>query len=162
MFKKTVDSVCNNTYVYMPPTTADSLKIVAMEEKSLRKILNRVIIDSEEKQDTRLGNYYQEILHLLIDNEPLKNRSLYDCADWLQKTEFENFKVLKIFMRYEAKEIIVISDKMNNAVLDEYYDKFYNFVHKRDIEIVYMIAKESEVDYSSMPRCDKVIEVSQV
>ena len=162
MSTKNMTDISKKVYVSFPPNAADSLKTVAMGEKSLRKLLNRVIIDSTRKSETKLGNYYFDELHLLIDKEPAKYNHLLECAQWLQNTKFDNFEVLKIFLRYEANEIITVSDKMNLDVLNEYYDKFFDFVHKINIGVVYMIAKEGDIDYSSMPTYDKVIEVSQL
>lgn len=95
----------------------------------------------------------------LITDMPAQNYVLLTCANWLQENKFEHFKISKIFVRYNEKELIVIADKINNDVLEEFYSKTFDFVFGSDNEIVFIIADEKSINYFTMPKYDKLIEV---
>lgn len=160
MPKKITDTEQCDVVVYMPPTAADSLKLLSIGAKGLRTILNEILIDSDIDQNTKLGDYYKNTLHYTIANMPVQNYVLLDCTSWLRENKFEHFTVSKIFVRYNEKEIIVIADKINDNVLEEFYAKTFDFAYGGDNEIVFIITDEKSVNYSAMPKYDKLIEVS--
>ena len=155
MADRTIQDVQNNSVVYMPPTTTD---ILSIGTKNLRAILNEVLIDTNNKHNTKLGDYYNT-LHYLIADMPVQNYALLTCANWLKENKFEYFTISKIFVRYNEKEIIAIADKIDDEVLEEFYDKTFDFAYVSDNEIVFIITDEKSINYSAMPRYDKLIEV---
>lgn len=96
-----------------------------------------------------------------INIAPIKNGVLLECAEWLEKTVFETFSVKQIYVRYNKKEILVISDKISDDILSEFYDKTFDFAYMKDSEIVFLITDEKSVDYSVMPKYDSHIEVGK-
>lgn len=147
------------TFTYTFSLAGDSLKLLGGDDKYSKVVLHKIVTDAADNSDTQLGDYYQNTLRYLINAIPVRNRVLMDCAKWLQKADFSNFSVLKIFVRYRKKEIMVVSDKMNDRVLDEFYNKTFEYAYKKDDEIVFMIADEKSIDYSAMPKYDKITEV---
>lgn len=148
-----------NSFVYFLPTTADRIKLMSISEKNAEMILNAVLIDVDRQSDIKLGEYYNNTLHYRIEAMPVQNYVLLDCAEWLKKMSFDNFSVIKIFVRYSKKEIIVVSDKMSDEVLEEFYRKTFEFAYMNDREIVFIITTENKINYSEMPKYDTVIEV---
>ena len=102
MADRTIQDVQNNSVVYMPPTTTDILKLLSIGTKNLRAILNEVLIDTNNKHNTKLGDYYNT-LHYLIADMPVQNYALLTCANWLKENKFEYFTISKIFVRYNEK-----------------------------------------------------------
>lgn len=155
-----INSTLNpTTYTYSKDKIHDLLKICNGEQNSIKKTLLNILTDTSQCNNISLGEYYPQ-LHCYINNITLKNNSINECVDWLIKEKFKNFNISKIFVRYEPKEIIVVSNNINNDVLDEFYEKTFNFKILKDIEIVFMISTISDINFSAMPKCDKVIEVS--
>lgn len=150
-----------NSVINYPLTTADRIKIMGINKMNLLAILNAVLIDAGRQGNVKLGEYYNNTLHYSIEAMPVQNYVLLDCANWLKEMTFENFSVLKIFVRYNKKEIIVISDKMNDDVLEEFYGKTFELSYMKDSEIVFMITTEDAVDHSAMLNYDKLIEVDK-
>lgn len=70
---------------------------------------------------------------------------LLKYEDWLQTNKFDHFIVLKTFVNFERKEITAIVDKMNDDVLEEFYDKTFDITYKCDDEIVFMIVEENAI-----------------
>lgn len=64
-----------------------------------------------------------------------------------------------IYLSTERKEILVIADKVNDLVLEEYYSKTYYEIKGICPECVFMIAEQEDVDFSIMPKFNKIIEV---
>lgn len=145
------------TIVYFAPEDSDRVKLMSIGEKNLRVILNEILIDTGRTDTAELRN----TLHYLISAMPVQNYVLLECADSLREAEFKNFSITKIFVRYNKKEIIVISDKMNDDVLEEFYGKTFELSYMKDSEIVFMITTEDVVDHSAMLNYDKLIEVDR-
>lgn len=158
--KNTLNCDNTNTFIYNLPTVAESIKLLSIEEKSLRKIINKVLIDVDKNSDTLLFEY-GPVLRYNINIAPIKNGVLLECAEWLEKTVFETFSVKQIYVRYNKKEILVISDKISDDILSEFYDKTFDFAYMKDSEIVFLITDENSVDYSVMPKYDLHIEVGK-
>ena len=118
-------------------------------------------MDTQSNPTITLGSYYETTLHYLIEAMPVQNYILLECARWLQSVKFKNFSVLKILIRFDQKELIVISDKVNDDVLEEFYSSTFQMAYKNDSDIVFMINTENNIFYSAMPKCDKVIEVAK-
>ncbi|MBD5144896.1 MAG: hypothetical protein HDT21_03120 [Ruminococcus sp.] len=149
----------NKILTYTLTSTSDSLKLLSSDAKYSRAILNEVLVDATANANIQLGEYYQNTLRYLIEAMPVRNRVLIDCANWLKETHFKNFSVLKIFIRYKKKEIVVVSDSMSDIILDEFYNKTFEFAYEKDNEIVFIITDEKAIDYSAMPKYDRFIEV---
>lgn len=159
MFENTTKVVDTKTYVCTLPSAMDSLKLLSASTKSLRSVLGEIIIDSDKNPNAVLGEYYKNSLHYKIKAMPVRNYVLLDCANWLQTNAFENFSIKRIFIRYEEKELIVVSNIVNDDVLEEFYNKTFEFAYRNDNEIVFMITTEDAICYPAMPKYDKIIEV---
>ena len=106
-------------------------------------------------------NVFVEEKETVSADVPIQNDVLLlDCAIWLQQKAFESFTISKIFVRYNEKELIVIADKIDDNGLEEFYAKTFDFAYARDNEIVFIITDEKSINYSAMPKYDKLIEVS--
>ncbi len=149
----------NKIFTYTLTSTSDSLKLLSSDDKYSRAILSEVLADANVNANIQLGDYYQNTLRYFIEAIPIRNRVLVDCANWLKETHFKNFSVLRIFIRYKKKEIVVVSDSMSDAILDEFYNQTFEYAYQKDNEIVFIITDEKSIDYSAMPKYDKVIEV---
>lgn len=141
------------------PLTRDNLRLLSSDDKYSREILHEILVDATANADIQLGEYYQNTLRYLIEAMPVKNRVLIDCANWLKEACFANFSVIRIFVRYKKKEIVVISDSISDVILDEFYNKTFEYAYQKDSDIVFIITDEKSIDYSAMPKYDKVIEV---
>lgn len=159
MLDKKIYMADNKIFTYTLTSTRDSLKLLSSDDKYSRAILSEVLADASVNANIQLGEYYQNTLKYLIDAIPIRNRVLIDCANWLKETHFKNFSVLRIFIRYKKKEIVVVSDSMSDAILDEFYNQTFEYAYQKDNEIVFIITDEKSIDYSAMPKYDKVIEV---
>lgn len=161
MLKSVTTFVNGKTYIVTPNITKDALQLLSASSKTLRSILGEVLIESDKNPNTALGEYYNTTLHFMIASMPVRNYVLLDCANWLQTNDFDNFKIQKIFIRYAEKELIVVSDVMNDDVLEEFYNKTFEFAYQNDNEIIFMITTEDAIYYPAMPKYDKVIEVEK-
>lgn|GEM_PF-3999780 len=148
-------------YTYTSRPGLDEIKIPSAGQKSLIPVLAEVLVDTQSNPTITLGSYYETTLHYLIEAMPVQNYILLECARWLQSVKFKNFSVLKILIRFDQKELIVISDKVNDDVLEEFYSSTFQMAYKNDSDIVFMINTENNIFYSAMPKCDKVIEVAK-
>lgn len=151
----------NNITIYYSFKDVDRTKIMGVGASNLRAIINEILVDTDRQNDKNLGEYYDTTLHYLIAAMPVQNYALLECADSLRGIEFKNFSVTKIFVRYDKKEIIAISDKMNDDVLEEFYGKTFELSYMKDSEIVFMITTEDAVDHAAMLNYDKLIEVDR-
>lgn len=106
-------------------------------------------------ESVSLSEYKWEIKHMCsIIQEPI-----FECAETLKNMCFDNFKIEVIYLSTERKEILVIADKVNDLVLEEYYSKTYDEIKGICPECVFMIAEQEDVDFSIMPKFNKIIEV---
>lgn len=81
------------------------------------------------------------------------------CAYLLKNMYFNSFNIETIYLSTERKEILVIADKVNDSVLEEYYNKTYDELKEICPECVFMIAEQEDIDFSIMPKFNKIIEV---
>ncbi len=85
--------------------------------------------------------------------------SITKCAEILKNMHFKNFNIEVIYLSTERKEILVVADKVNDSVLEEYYNITYDELKEICPECVFMIAEQGDIDYSFMPKFNKIIEV---
>ena len=135
----------------------DILALTRFHKTDLTKISAKMISDFfNPMNETTTLQEYTWTISALFDNIQMQTIS---CAEKLKDIHFITFNISTIYVSMERKEILTIVDAVNDDSLDEYYDKVYNLCKPLCPECVFMISEEKDVDFSIMPKFDKIIEV---
>lgn len=90
----------------------------------------------------------------MLDNIQMQTMA---CAELLKDIHFITFHIETIYVSMERKEVLTIVDTVNNNSLEEYYNKTYDLCKPLCPECVFMIAEEKDVNFSIMPKFDRLI-----
>lgn len=149
------------TKKYVTQINEDNIKnilsLAKFNKSDLQKFSSQIVSDAYNPiyETTSLSEYTWKI-SFLFDSIQMP---IVKCAELLKNIHFDNFTIETIYLSLERKEILTVADIVNDAVLDEYYTKTYDECKRICPECVFMIAENDDIDFSVMPKFDKIIEV---
>lgn len=147
----------NKQYVINKSNIKDFLNVSQFSKKDFQKFTSRIISDmyNPEIENINVSQYRWTVSYLCS----IISMEIIQCTEVLKNMHFDNFVIKKIHISKERKEILAVSDIVNDIVLDEYYNNVYDKIKPICSECVFMIATENDIDYSIMPKFDLTIEV---
>lgn len=135
----------------------DVLILSKLHKSDLRKISAKIVSDIFNPiNETKSFSEYTWSIASLFDYVQMRTM---DCAEKIRNMHFDSFDIKTIYVSMERKEILTISSVVNDDVLEEYYNKTYDECSSICPECVFMIAEEKDIDFSIMPKFDRIIEV---
>lgn len=144
-------------YVVNQNNIKDILTFSKMSKTDFQKLTSSVLSDvyNPVYEKVSLSEYSWKFSYLCSSIQ----MSIMQCVEKLKKHKFNNFTIDVIYVSQERKEILSIVNKVNDDVLDEYYTVTYDELKPVCPECVFMIAECDDIDFSIMPKFDKIIEV---
>ncbi len=144
-------------YVINNNNIQDFLTISQFSKGDFRKFSHKIMADmhNPDNEKISISEYKWSVSYLCH----AIGSAITQCANALQNIQFSNFSLKQIYISKERKEILAVSNIVNDSVMEEYYDTVYDTVKPICPECVFMIAEDKDIDYSVMPKFDLKIEV---